>query len=300
MSLKKILNVFIVVFFIAFSCVFCFARFNNTPLINGNNKNLTLYEIWHIESFEGGGANRQNYLNKLALSYEKLNPSILFMVKNIDYTQLDEALNIKTPHIISFSEQVAKIVLPHLKAFDTEYNIQNNYLESSTYNGKLMAIPFIASGYCYFTKTSSNDNLNLYTSNNNLHSASHLIKNTTINNGETLSSYQCYSKFVNTNNTKLLGTARDLYRLKNLESLGRFSVKYEPVSSFTDLIQYLGKTSNDNEVNKFIDFVMNKDNQMNLSKLSLFNTTQLPLYTEPTYAQMENVLKLCHVPNIFI
>ena len=208
MSFKKIANLFLIMFFIAFSAIVSFHKFKNTPLINGNDSKLKIYEIWHIESFEGGGGNRQNYLNQLSLEYEKQNPTALFMTKRIEAKQLEEALTQNTPDIISFSEEVAKIVLPYLKDFDNEYNIQNNHIESAYYNGKLMALPFIASGYCYFTKTNANENLSIYTANNNLHNATSLINNT-INDSQTLSSYECYTKFVNSNNIKLLGTARD-------------------------------------------------------------------------------------------
>ncbi|MBQ3502910.1 MAG: hypothetical protein IJA72_04545, partial [Clostridia bacterium] len=189
-------------------------KFNNSPLIDGNKKSLQVYEWWHIESFEGGGKNRQNYLNTLALEYEKIKPSTLFIIKSIEPDQLESALKQNNPHLISFSEQVAQIVLPYLKPFNKEYDIQDNFLESSKYNGNLMAIPFIASGYCYFTKTNST-NPQLYTANNNSHNALSLVDSPSINNGETLSSYQCYTKFVNSDNIKLLGTARDLFRIKN-------------------------------------------------------------------------------------
>ncbi len=298
MSFKKIINIFIIIFFVAFSALFCLNKFKNTPLIDGNNDTLKIYEWWHIESFEGGGANRQNYLNQLALSYEKENPTTLFMVKRIEADQLEDALTKSTPHLISFSEQVAQIVLPYLKSFDNEYNIQDNFLESSTYNSKLMALPFIASGYCYFTKTNSKNDWKLYTANDNLHNATSLISGE-INNSQTLSSYECYTKFVNNNNIKLLGTARDLFRIKSLESLGRFSVTYEPVSTFTDLGEYLGKTTNDEEITKFVDYVMNDTEQTKLANLSLFSTKHLKLYSELTYMQMEQALTTCYVPNIF-
>lgn len=298
MNLKKIINLTLIIFFIAFSVLFCFNKFNQTPLISGNNKNLKIYELWHIESFEGGGANRQNYLNQICLKYEKENPSTLFMVKRIKAEQLGDMLKENIPHLISFGEQVAKTLLPYLNYFDNEYNIQDNFLESAKYNRNLLALPYIASGYCYFTKINNVKNFELYTANDNLHSASHLITEN-INNNQTLSSYDCYVKFVNNSNIKLLGTARDLFRIKNLESNGRFDINYQPLSTFTDLIQYMGKTTNDKEISRFIDFLMNYENQQGLSKLSLFSTTQLKLYSEPTYMQMEQALKTCFVPNIF-
>ena len=298
-SFKKIINISLIVFFIAFSLLFCINKFANTPLISGNDNKLTVYEWWHIESFEGGGANRHNYLKQLALSYEKQNPTTLFMVNLVDADQLEDALSKHSPHLISFSEQVATIVLPHLIEFDNEYNIRDNYLQSATYNGKLMALPFIASGYCYFTKTNSTSDLKLYTANNNLHSATPLISNQTINSNQTLSSYECYTKFVNNQNIKLLGTARDLFRIKNLENLGRFSVNYEPVSSFTDLVQYIGATTSNKQISKFVNYIMSDENQYKLSALSLFSTKHLKLYSDPIYSSMEQALANCYVPNIF-
>lgn len=268
-------------------------------IISNKDKNLKIYEIWHIECFEGGGANRQNYLSQIAVEYEKQSPTTLFMVRRIEADQLETALNQNTPHLISFSEQVAHIVLPHLKQFSIEYNVQNNYLESAKYNNNLMAVPFIASGYCYFSKNNAANNSAIYTANTNLHNATSLVQNLEINNGQTLTSYECYTHFINSNNIKLLGTARDLFRIKNLESLGRFNITYEPISSFTNLVQYLGKTTNNQDVENFINHLMSNNNQQKLSSLSLFSTTHLKIYTEPTYSQMEIALQTCAVPNIF-
>lgn len=298
MKFKKIVNIFAMVFFVGFSTLVCINKFSNISLIDGNKNTLQIYELWHIESFEGGGANRQNYLNKISLSYEKQHPTSLFMIKLIDANQLEDALKQNTPHIISFSEQAANTVLPYLKNFDNEYGVNSNFIESATYNGKLMAIPYIASGYCYFTKKNSSGPLQLYTANNNLHNAVS-ITSSEINNNQTLSSYECYSKFVNNTNIKLLGTARDLFRIKNLENLGRFSVIYEPVSTFTDLIQYIGITSTNPEVIKFVQFILSDTNQYNLSQLSLFSTKNLKLYNNDVYSQMEKAISSCFVPNIF-
>lgn len=298
MRLKQIINITLIVFFSAFSLLVCLRKFNQTPLIENNNSNLEILELWHIESFEGGGANRQNYLNQLAISYQNQNPTTIVMVKLISADQLNEALQLKTPHLISFSEQVASTVLPYLKSLDCEYDVNDNYLQSAKYNGKLLAAPYIASGYCYFTKTNS-ASTTIYTANNNLHTASSLV-DSPINNNQQLTSYQCYTKFVNNNNIKLLGTARDLFRIKNLEKLGRFSVNYEPVSSFTDLIQYIGITTTNKNVLNFISYMLSDDNQLKLSSLSLFSVKSFKLYSEPTYMEMEKALTSCFVPNIFI
>jgi hypothetical protein len=132
-----------------------------------------------------------------------------------------------------------------------------------------------------------------------LHNALTVAQSANINEGKTLTSYECYTKFVNNPNIKLLGTARDLFRIKNLENLGRFTVSYEPVSTFTDLIQYIGITSSNKTLLQFVDYVMNDSNQAKLSNLSLFSTKYLKLYSDTTYSKMEECLSSCKVPNIF-
>ena len=298
MKFKKILNIFILVFFVAFCSLCYFNLFDQIPLIDNSANQLQVYELWHIECFEGGGANRQNFLNQLAIEYEKQNPAKLFMVKLVYADQLQDALSKNTPDLISFSEQVAEIVLPRLVEFHDEYEVRDNFLDSAKYNGKLMAIPYIASGYCYFTKTNSSST-QLYTANNNMHSATPIIDNIEINNGETLSSYECYAKFVNRADIKLLGTARDLFRISNLEQLGKFSVEYQPVDSFTDLIQYIGATVNNEDVNEFIKHILSDSSQRKLAGLSLFSTKHLSLYNGGNYSLMEKAIEKCLVPNIF-
>lgn len=298
-NLKKIFNICLIVFFIAFCCFVCMQKFNSLPLISGNENELTVYEWWHIESFEGGSSNRYNYLKNICLSYEKNNPTVLFMVKNIDAEQLETALQKNSPHIISFSEQVANIVLPYLQSFDQEYDVRENFLESAKFNGKLMAIPYIASGYCYFTKNNSNSELELFTANNSSHSALPILNNQTVNNGEILTSYECYSKFVNSNNIKLLGTARDLHRVKNLQENGRLSATFEPVDTFSDLIQYIGVIKPTSQVLDFINYIMNDTNQYNLKNIGLFSTKHINLYTEEIYSSMENAINKSFIPNIF-
>ena len=199
MKLKSIVNITLIAFFISFSLLVCLHKFNKIPLIENDKSNLEILELWHIESFEGGGSNRQNYLNQIALSYQRENPTTLVMVKQISADQLENALQLKVPHLISFSEQVSLTILPHLKPLDCEYDINDNYLQSAKYNGKLLAAPFIASGYCYFTKTTSIDTT-IYTANNNLHNATPIVGNQPFNNNQQLSSYQCYTKFVNNHN----------------------------------------------------------------------------------------------------
>lgn len=293
----KIFSVVCISFVVLFSFSICYKRLREIPLISGEGNQIEVYEVWHIESFEGGGRSRFSYLKSIALDYEKLHPTKLFMIKQVSAEQLDSLLEQNVPSIFSFSEQVATKILPYLVEQNEEFDISANMLDSARFNGDLMALPYIASGYCYITKTDSTATT-LYTGNNSAHSAVEHI-NQEVNLGEELSSYECYSKFVNSSNIQLLGTFRDVYRVKNLQNLGRFQATFSPLEQFSDLIQYVGVSSADATVKDFVQFMLQDKYQYGLRDLSLFSTKQLNLYAEPTYLAMEKSIYTAHIPNIF-
>lgn len=295
---SKLFSILCISFIILFSFSFAYCRLKEIPLISGEGEEIEVYEIWHIESFEGGSKSRLSYLKQIALDYEKQHPTKLFMVQLINEADLENRLSQSQPAILSFTEQTSKIILPYLLEQSEEFNINDNFIDSAKFGGKLMAIPYIASGYCYISKTESS-NSTLYTGNTNKHSASDFISSS-VNQSQTLSSYECYSQFVNSNNIELLGTFRDVYRVKNLQNLGRFQATFTPFEQFTDLVQYLGVCSNNNTVKDFVTFAMQDNYQFMLRDFSLFSTKHLGLYTEATYSKMEKALYNANIPNIFI
>lgn len=295
---SKILSALFISFIALFSLTFCYSKLKHIPLISGDNSELSIYEVWHIESFEGGSKNRLSYLKQIAFDYEKQHPTQLFMIRQVQASDLQSLITQSRPALISFTEESAKEVLPYLVEFNKEYGVDGNILESAKFNGKLMAIPYIASGYCYISKQNSKPSA-LYSANNSCHTATHFISKE-VNRGAVLSSYECYSKFVNSNDLELLGTFRDVFRVKNLQNLGRFQAKFNPLTEFTDLIQYLGITSKEKEIQAFLQFIMQDKYQYNLRDLSLFSTKFFNLYTDETYSKMENALKNIQIPNIFI
>ena len=295
---SKILSALFISFIALFSLTFCYSKLKHIPLISGDNSDLCIYEVWHIESFEGGSKNRLSYLKQIALDYEKQHPTQLFMIRQVQVNDLKSLITQSRPAIISFTEESAKVVLPYLLELNKEYGVDGNILESATFNGKLMAVPYIASGYCYISKQNSKPSV-LYSGNNSCHTATDFISKE-VNNNSVLSSYECYSKFVNSSDIELLGTFRDVFRVKNLQNLGRFQAAFTPFEEFTDLIQYLGITNNNNEIQDFLQFIMQDKYQYNLRDLSLFSTKFFNLYTDEVYSKMENALKRIQIPNIFL
>ena len=111
--------------------------------------------------------------------------------------------------------------------------------------------------------------------------------------------YDAYKDFVYNKNVKLLGTTRDLFRVLNLNSLGRTSAEISPIDSYTDLIQYLGVISINDHTLKFIDSCLSFDNQSKLVEYALFSSLSHKLYYNGIYSDMEDAIYRAQIPNVF-
>ena len=73
-------------------CVICFGikKARNYEILKGNKTQQNIFTIWHIETFEGGGKPRIDYLKTIARDMEKQDNQVLFMIKNeLDYSITD-------------------------------------------------------------------------------------------------------------------------------------------------------------------------------------------------------------------
>lgn len=94
-------------------------------------------------------------------------------------------------------------------------------------------------------------------------------------------SYSAYCDFIAGNSVFLLGTQRDVYRMKNREKLGKATdVIIEQLANFTDLIQFmlLSKTLSGNkliETEHFVNFLIQEKSQSMVSNSGLFSVINL-------------------------
>ena len=102
-----------------------------------------IYSVWHIETFEGGGKARIDYLKSVANHLEKENPNALYVIKAINPSNLEAELAEDSPEIISFGFGVGKIVLPYLSALAKTYNVRDELVESGMFNSNLYALPYM-------------------------------------------------------------------------------------------------------------------------------------------------------------
>lgn len=273
-------------------CFFAIKKVRNYDIYSKPSIDTKIYSVWHIETHEGGGKSRLTYLKNLAKQLEKENPGILFHFSTIEPNNLSESLQTSLPDIVSFGFGVGKILLPHLSVQDNSFSVRDELFASGNFANKLYAIPYIIGGYASF-KHIENNTQTIY-GNNDF---------TKPNNTEKLtaypSQYEAYKKFVNDKKVNLIGTTRDLFRVNNLNEIGRTTATIIPLDDYTDLIQYIGSTKNDEITKLFISSLLSQEYQSKLTEYALFSTLNTKIYSQGIYNDMENAIFKAKVPNVF-
>lgn len=294
---RKVLSIILLSTLIVYVLSYGIMRVRDVKIYHKDTTNIKIYEVWHIETFEGGGKSRISYIKNIARNIEKTDPNILFMIKSIDPTSLTNRFSNATPDIISFGFGVGDIILPHLIQLGTTYNVRDELISSGSFDRKLYAIPYIMSGYALFRH--SINGAKFHCGQNDFISPNNVYNNLKLEPTEYESQYDAYKDFVYNKDTVLLGTARDLFRINNLNNIGRTNVMIQPINTYTDLIQYIGITHHDEIVDRFLSNVFNTENQTSLVDYSLFPAIDIKLYHSGIYNDMENAIKESYVAKVF-
>ena len=98
---------------------------------------------------------------------------------------------------------------------------------------------------------------------------------------------------------QLLGTARDLFRINNLNNIGRANAIINPINTYTDLIQYLGIVNSNKTTQKFMSLALSDTRQNSLIDYSLFSSKYNKIYSSGIYNDMEDAIFNCVIPNVF-
>lgn len=259
--------------------------------------NTRIYSIYHVETFEGGGKSRSNFLNQIARKLEADYPGNLFILKTIEPSELESALSNQKPDIISFGYGVGKIVLPYLNSQNETYSIREELLNSGMFDNKIYAYPYISSGYAMITHGIMTENLlvgeSMHIQPENIYSTLNLTPKKFKN------SYEAYKNFIYDKNTNLLGTARDVFRVENLNKIGRLNASITPIVTYTDLTQYIGITNNDILTKKFVSLCLSDEFQKKLIDYSLFSVLNNKIYSSGIYNDMENAIYKCMIARVF-
>ena len=291
-SWKFVLSLILIIFLGLYVFVFAFKSVLNFNIYTKPSIETKIYSVWHIETFEGGGKSRLTYLKNLAAKIEKENKGVLFNISQIQPQKLESLLQINKPNIISFGFGVGKILLPYLTVQDNTYNVRDNLIDSGNFANKLYAIPYIIGGYAHFSHNQANRQT-IYGNNDFTHPQN------TENCIVYPSQYEAYKEFVNNKKINLIGTSRDLFRVNNLNDIGRLSATITPIEDYTDLVQYVASTKNDDITKLFISSLLTAEYQAKLTDYHLFSTLNTKIYSTGIYNDMENAILKSSSPNAF-
>lgn len=293
----QILSLTLILILGVYVVFFAVKSFKKNATLKGEHSGQTLYIVWHVETHEGGGKSRADYLKNIIRTIEKDNEEILFVFRTISPEKLQAELDVCVPDIISFGYGVGDIVLPFLQPLENTYNIRDELIESGSYNKQFYAAAYLMGGYAMFTHSNSESEFhcgqNEYIKPNNIYS------NLNLNPIKMESQYEAYKCFVNSKKTSLLGSTRDLFRINNLNNIGRTNAMINPIDTYTDLIQYLSLTRVDTVTTKFMDMALSFERQSSLTDYSLFSTLYNKIYFSGIYESMEDALQTCSIPNAF-
>ena len=293
----KILSFTLISLICVYVLCFGFKKAKDINFFKATKKQSAIYTIWHIETFEGGGKSRIQYIKDIVRTLEKQDESNLFVIKQIEASDLQSELELSTPDIISFGFGIGDLVLPKLISIDKTFDVRDELISSGTFNKELYAIPYIISGYAMFTHSATATEFHCgqtgYTAPENIYNKLNLQPT------ENESQYEAYKDFVYNKNVKLLGTGRDLFRIDNLNKIGRANAIINPIDTYTDLIQYIGITKNTKVTNKFLKYALSEERQLKLTEYSFFSSLYNKLYYNGIYNDMEDAIMNAYIPNVF-
>jgi len=246
--------------------IICVAIF--LPIKDYNSANSQNYEVltlWHIDSFEGGVGSRASYLRKVAEQFEKSENCLITVVSETTDDALEKIRSGLVPDLISYSVGMGEV-------FSLANQLKSSPMSAGgEFDGKFFAACWAFGGYVKMIKKGSMPqktviSKGLYT----YPEIACYYNNIDFSAAEFLSPQRAFDLFRYNGDYALIGTQRDIYRLK------RFIDDYEitPLSGFTDLMQYISVTSSDENkkifAQKFVDYLLS-DGQKNINDLGLMS-----------------------------
>ncbi|MDE6597280.1 MAG: hypothetical protein K2K60_01405 [Clostridia bacterium] len=223
-------------------CVPCVAKKNKGGAAASADK--TVLTIWQIDSFEGGKGSRAGFLQKCGDEFSQSGGCYVSVVSiSAEAARLNLAKG-TVPDLISYGAGTYG-----LESFITDYTV------------------WCYGGYCILTLDAnsdfsdiSNDNTVVNEGKDNLSSAAALACG--VSGAKYGKTTGAYVTLINGGCKYLLGTQRDIYRLKTRGV--SFAVK--PVTQFNDLYQCISvvsKSANAERANSFIKFLSGKGAEIN-------------------------------------
>lgn len=236
---------------------------------DSRNSTMTVLTIWQIDSFEGGKGSRANYLQSIWNECFKDNKTYVNVVSLTAFAARENISIGNIPDLISYGAGT--------------YGIEGIICGQVTY------YTWAHGGYCFLTTDESadfsdidNDNTVINKGTDNLSGAAALVCG--VEKAVVSTPTGAYVSMIGGEYKYLLGTQRDIYRLKTRG----INFKVKPVTEFNDLYQNISITTSDSKkvlyANQFIDYLLKEE--QNITKLGLMGNNR---YYDDEMSQMESI-----------
>ena len=80
----QILSIILILILSIYVIFFAISSVKKNTTLKGEHRGQALYTIWHIETHEGGGKSRADYLKNIIHNMEKTNKELLFVFRSIN------------------------------------------------------------------------------------------------------------------------------------------------------------------------------------------------------------------------
>ncbi|HEY8443936.1 MAG TPA: hypothetical protein VIL24_03980 [Clostridia bacterium] len=282
MVLKKFLKILpyaFLVLVLIFTPIFVF------PNLKKDSKPKSLEQgvltMWHIETFEGGGYSRSQFLLRQAIELEKKRPGLFVSIQTMTKAQaLDQLQQGVLPDLVSFGVGAGDIFENYAQEYDGKLNSRQEFIKAGSGGKSVKAVAYMTGGYFLACNLHIAQTMGIDTRNNLIDNifkegqvynkgksirfaltsarASNLplaavLKTTSgvfkqNSYFEAQTPFDAYNVFVSQNAAILLGTQRDLNRIINrINQNNMFECEFDFLSGYTDLTQYLAITAKDEQ-----------------------------------------------------
>ncbi len=303
--MKKYRKIIIVAILVAVMCM--------CPLVGGfeHVKNYeetqTIFvEMWHVDTFAGGKNSRGEFLKNVAVDYNKTHKSEFIVVTVKTEEELLESLRKgEKPDMISFGTGVGEEVLQYLEKYEGGIYASDNFVNAVSYGGEIMAVPWASGGYfrfgtgggvTYGKEDCTSPLMAEYFSEGEALSGEITLQN--------LSDFDSYLRYLEGGGT-LIGSQRDLVRIEQRIDAGKLNpMEIVALTEYTDLVQAIGLVDGIEDDKKavsmgYLEYLQSDSVQKNISKLRMFSTTGIEMYSIDGFSEMEKNIGNIKVPCIF-
>lgn len=260
--MKKILSIINIAMFGIVALVCPFFVFRDIPyVLDSDDDSMTLIECWHIETFEGGSANRLSSLKSIASDFEADNDGVVVYFRQIDADELMNNLySGNIPDMISFGTGIDSEIKNFLIQMRSEYSLSDNMVLSAMCGGSLLAIPYQLNALVQI-----GDGETVYAGNELGIVADYLGDG--VNGGEMYTPYQAYTAYRTNDDSTLYGTLRDISRMSNA------GISDDVYTTDIVLAQYMGITSttHTDECMRFLSYIMSDEVQQSMMSIGLIS-----------------------------